>query len=40
MGDEMDFTDRLFAFENMFETDQNSKNNEKRLGRELPKGVL
>lgn len=30
----------MFAFENMFETDQNSKNNEKRLGRELPKGVL
>lgn len=30
----------MFAFENMFETDQSSKNNEKRLGRELPKGVL
>lgn len=30
----------MFAFENMFETEQNSKNNEKRLGRELPKGVL
>lgn len=30
----------MFAFENMFETDQNSKNNEKRFGRELPKGVL
>lgn len=30
----------MFAFENMFETDQNSRSSEKRLGRELPKGVL
>lgn len=30
----------MFAFENMFENDQDSKSGERKLGRELPKGVL
>lgn len=30
----------MFAFENMFESEPNSKSGERKLGRELPKGVL
>ena len=30
----------MFAFGNIFESEQNSKPSDRKLGRELPKGVL